>query len=461
MSKVDIQQQLRRLPAVDKVLATGEVSALKQQLLPHLVDAAVRREVDAARARILDGGDAVAIEPAAIAQRAGEQLHASLTPGVQRCINATGVVLHTGLGRAVLPPAAIEAIRSELGGYSIVSIDQADGARIRRETAIARILSALTGCEAATIVNNNAAATVIALNTLAAGREAILSRGQLVEIGGSFRMPDVFEASGVKLREVGTTNRTHLADYTRAINEQTGLLLRVHPSNYKVIGFTCEPTIEELAALATERGLPLMDDLGAGALVELPPEPVVMESIRAGADLVTCSGDKLIGGPQAGVILGKKESVDRVRRNPLFRALRVDKLTLTALEATLRLFLRPQGPADDHPSLRMLTLGADRLDARAQALAERIRKEAAHLGVETCPGFSQVGSGSMPGESLPTTLVRVTHPDLSASAFARRLRFGDPPLYTRIVDEATCLDPRTLLDENEEADVVRLLKETR
>jgi len=460
---VDKQQLLRSLPAVDKVLGTAPIQALKERILPRIVDDAVRREVDAVRTAILAGSGPGGIgpggiEPESIAARVETRLAADLAPGVMRCINATGVVLHTGLGRAVLAREAIEAFERELSGYAVVSIDREAGARIRRETAVSRILAALTGAEAATVVNNNAAATLIALNTMAAGREAIVSRGQLVEIGGSFRMPDVFKAAGVALREVGTTNRTHLPDYARAIGEQTGLLLRVHPSNYKVIGFVCEPTIEELVALGTEHAIPVLDDLGAGALVELPPEPAISASIEAGVDLVTCSGDKLIGGPQSGIILGKREWVDRVRRNPLFRALRVDKLTLTALEATLRLFLKPGGPDDRHPSFRMLRIPADALARRAEDLADRIRTAAPSYEVATRPEFSQVGSGSMPGESLPTTLVCLTHAARSASSLARHLRLGAPPIYTRIVEDTVCFDPRTLLD-GEDDEVVRTLKE--
>jgi len=458
MSNVDKQQLLRSLPAVDKVLGTERIARIKEQWLPRLVDEAVRGEVDAVRAAILAGSDPGSIEPEAIAARTEARLAADLAPGVSRCINATGVVLHTGLGRAVLAGEAIDAIQRELSGYSIVSIDREAGARIRRESAVARILAALTGAEAATVVNNNAAATVITLNTMAAGREAILSRGQLVEIGGSFRMPDVFETAGVRLREVGTTNRTYISDYERAIGEETGLLLRVHPSNYKVTGFVHEPTIEEMVALGRERGIPVLDDLGAGALVEIPPETPVTASIDAGADLITCSGDKLIGGPQSGIILGKREWVDRVRRNPLFRALRVDKLTLTALEATLRLFLAPNGPDDRHPSFRMLRIPQEELVKLADALAQRIRSAAPRLEVATRSDFSQVGSGSMPGETLPTTLVSLRSPTQNASAFARGLRLGNPPVYTRIVEDTVCLDPRTLLD-GEDEEIVNILKE--
>ena len=458
MSSVERNEQLRQLPKVDVILATDEVASIKRHLRPELVDDAVRAELEEARGRILVGDDPGDLDPTILARGAAARLAHQIAPGVQHCINATGVVLHTGLGRAVLAPEAIEAIQRELGGYSVVSVDLEHNQRRRRETAVARMLCALTGAEAATVVNNNAAATLIGLNTMAAGREAILSRGQLVEIGGSFRMPEVFEAAGVKLREVGTTNRTHLRDFARAINPETGLILRVHPSNYKVTGFTCEPEIGELVALGQEHGIPVMDDLGAGALVEMPPEPALADSIATGAELITCSGDKLIGGPQAGVLLGKKEWVDRVRRNPLFRTLRVDKLTLTALEATLRLFLRPDGPGESHPTWRLLNLDPRLIRKRSEGLAARLREECPTLEVQLAAGHSQVGSGSLPGESLPTTLVRLRHPDHAASAFARLLRMGEPPVYTRIVDEAVCLDSRTLL-EGDEDELVTALKE--
>ncbi|MHC4547230.1 MAG: L-seryl-tRNA(Sec) selenium transferase [Planctomycetota bacterium] len=448
---MDQADLLRSLPAIDRILGTDQAVELKRQWLAPLVDEEVRALVSRLREQIQAGRDPGDLRPEAIAERAGARLASRLAPGVVRCINATGVVLHTGLGRAVLPRAAIEALVREVSGYSVVSVDRQEGQRVRRESAVARILNALTGAEAATVVNNNAAATVIALNTLAAGREAIISRGQLVEIGGSFRMPDVFEAAGVTLREVGTTNRTHLHDYAEAVGPDTGLLLRVHPSNFRVLGFTHAVGIEELIELGRAHGLPVMDDLGAGALVSLPPEPEIATSLQAGADLVTCSGDKLIGGPQSGILLGRREWIDRVRRNPLFRALRVDKLTLAALEATLKLFLRGEGPGDDHPTLRMLRLGAAEIQKRARALRQRIRRNVPDLEVALFAGFSQVGSGSLPGESLPTTLLSLSHKTLAASTFARMLRHGDPPVYTRIVDDQVCVDPRTLLPDEDRA----------
>ena len=447
---------LRGLPAIDRVLQTRAATELRRRWQSPLIDAEVRAVVDERRRGILDGEVRDMADAEALASEAGRRLARRFAPGYPRCINATGVVLHTGLGRAALPPSALEAIQREAAGYTVVSVDREEGLRRRRESTIASLLCALTGAEAATMVNNNAAATLISLNTLAAGREAILSRGQLVEIGGSFRMPDVFAAAGVKLREVGTTNRTHLADYRAAITEETGLLLRVHPSNYKVIGFTTEVPLADLVPLGREFGIPVMDDLGAGALVPLPPEPRIADSMRLGADLLTCSGDKLIGGPQAGLILGSREWVDRIRGNPLFRTLRVDKLALIAMEATLRLFLQPGGPGDAHPTLRMLHLGREVLARRAEALAKRIAAAAPGLATDLRADFSRVGSGSLPGESLPTTLVTLEHADRSAARFARDLRLANPPVYTRIVDDRVCLDPRTL-QEGEEETLIHVL----
>jgi len=456
---VDKTERLRSLPGIDRILATDAAKHLKVGWSGAIYDDEVRALVAELRARIQDGADPGTSTPAELAEQAGARLARRLDRGVRRCINATGVVLHTGLGRAALPAAAIEAIEREIGsGYSVVSINREEGTRIRRESAVARLLCALTGAEAATVVNNNAAATLIGLNTLAGGREAILSRGQLVEIGGSFRMPDVFVAAGVALREVGTTNRTRASDYEAAIGDQTGLLLRVHPSNFKVIGFTEEVDIAGLVELGRKHRIPVMDDLGAGALVALPPEPVISDSLKAGADLLTCSGDKLIGGPQSGIILGRRIWVDRVRRNPLFRTLRVDKLTLAALEATLRLFLRRDGPGADHPTLHMLQLSLDAIAKRARTLRTRLAKDVAAVGVEIVDGYSQVGSGSLPGENLPTKLLSIAHPTLKSSAFAKRLRLSDPPIYTRIVDDKVCLDPRTLRP-GDDKDIVRILQE--
>lgn len=456
--RVDKAKLLRKLPAIDRVLKTTRALELKTRWLPRLVDDEVRALVEDLRETMQEGRDPGDLAPEAVAERAGARLAARLAPGVVRCVNATGVILHTGLGRAAFAQEVVDALARELSGYCVVSVDRQEGQRIRRETAAARMLCALTGAEAATVVNNNAGATLIALNTLAAGREVVVSRGQLVEIGGSFRMPDVFKAAGVVLREVGTTNRTHRRDFAEAMGPATGLLLRVHPSNYRITGFTAEVPLAELIELGKAANVPVMDDLGAGALVPVPPEPEIGASLALGADVVTCSGDKLIGGPQCGVLLGKLEWIDRIRRNPLFRALRVDKMTLCALEATLRLFLSADGPGDAHPTLRLLRAGAKELKRRAAALRARIRKQVPRLEVELRPGSSEVGSGSLPGESLATTLLAIRHPTLSAAAFARMLRFGDPPVYTRILDDLVCIDPRTLL-EGDDRLLVLALKE--
>jgi L-seryl-tRNA(Ser) seleniumtransferase len=462
MGPMEKAQLLRTLPAIDKILKSAAACGLKERWLGRLVDDEIRRVVADLRQRIQEGRrpptKAEVSDAEVIAERAGARLESRLAPGVVHCINASGVVLHTGLGRAVLPSQAIEAIRREASAYTVVSVNVEDAQRKRRETSVARILCALTGAAAATLVNNNAAATLIGLNTLAAGREAIISRGQLVEIGGSFRMPDVFKAAGVTLREVGTTNRTHLKDYACALCPETALILRVHPSNYQVTGFSKSVPLEQLVALGREHGIPVMDDLGAGALVALPPEPEISESLETGSDLVTCSGDKLIGGPQAGILLGGTEIIDRVRRNPLFRALRVDKLTLAALEATLRLFLRPQGPEGDHPTLRMLKTPPAALEKQAKALAQLIKTNAPGFDATLHDDTSQVGSGSLPGEDLPTTLVGLVHADWSASKLARRLRLGRPPVFTRIVDDRVCLDPRTIQD-GEDEQLLHALKE--
>jgi L-seryl-tRNA(Ser) seleniumtransferase len=455
---VDKTEEMRRLPAIDRILRTDKAQELKRRFLPRLVDAEVRLLVDDLREAMRAGEEPPDLAPDALAERAGARLAARLAPGVVRCVNATGVVLHTGLGRAPFGPAVTEALGRELAGYCIVSVDRQDGQRIRRETAAARMLCALTGAEAATVVNNNAGATLIALNTLAAGREVVVSRGQLVEIGGSFRMPDVFKAAGVILREVGTTNRTHRRDYADAIGPATGLLLRVHPSNYRIVGFTHDVAVEELVELGRASGVPVLDDLGAGALVSLPPEPEIAASLALGVDLITCSGDKLIGGPQCGILLGKREWVDRVRKNPLFRALRVDKLTLCALEATLRLFAAPDGPGTDHFATQLLRLAPDELRRRATALRARVRRAVPNLQVTLRADFSEAGSGSLPGESLPTTLLALRHPTLAAAAFARMLRFGEPPVYTRIVDDLVCVDPRTLLPGDDRL-LIHALKE--
>jgi L-seryl-tRNA(Ser) seleniumtransferase len=435
---------LRKLPSVDRLLSSGASQDLLRAAGRDLFTQCLRDTLDDLRARLKSGADAPVDEPSILAAVAA-RVAAKQRPGLCRVINATGIILHTGLGRAVLPKPALDAIAAEQKGYSLLEVDRATGERSIRETFIVKLLQEITGAEAATVVNNNAGATLITLATLARGREVITSRGQLVEIGGSFRIPDVMEQSGAKLVEVGTTNKTYVSDYEKKINPQTALLLRVHTSNYRIVGFTATPTLEELVALGKKHGLPVMDDLGSGAFVDLRPygiegEPTVQESVATGADVITFSGDKLLGGPQAGFIVGKKKVVSEIRKNPLFRALRVDKLKLTAMEATLKLYLDRERLMREHPTLRMISMGADELERRALELASKLPG----LSVEIRADHSEVGGGSVPAQQLPTKVVAVRAPSLDDAA--ARLRAGTPCVFARVQHDRLLFDVRTLQD---------------
>ncbi|MCK6479207.1 MAG: L-seryl-tRNA(Sec) selenium transferase [Planctomycetes bacterium] len=444
---------LRSLPAVNEVLGSPGAAALLEAHGREPLLGAVRAVLDGLRARLRAGeappdGEGT---PAGILAAAASSLLAADRPGLCRVLNATGVVLHTGLGRAVLPKAAMDALAEEARAYCLLAVERDSAERGRRERFCEGILRELTGCEAATIVNNNAGATMLVLNTMAEGREAVVSRGQLVEIGGAFRMPDVMAKAGVKLVEVGCTNRTHLSDYRAAANERTAALVRVHPSNYRISGFSGTPGIAELCGLGKELGIPVFDDLGAGALLDLrdlgipEEEPRVADSIAAGAALLSCSADKLIGGPQGGIILGTRDWVRRCEDNPLMRSLRVGKLDLIALEATLRLFRDRERLLREHPTMRMLAEKEESLARRAAALARRLR---ASLGkaaaVSTAPDTSTVGSGAVPVHPLPTRVVVVRPAALEAGEAARRLRLLPLPLFLRVKEGALLLDPRTL-----------------
>lgn len=391
-------------------------------------------------------------------------LEAKMAPSLRKVINATGVLMHSGLGRAVLAREAAQALLSVSGGYCNLAIDRETGRRGDRYSHVAGLLSELTGAEAALVVNNNAAATVLILNTLAKGKEVILSRGQLVEIGGSFRMPEVMATSGAILREVGATNKTHLRDYEAAIGERTGALMRVHHSNYRIVGFAEEPGIGELVELAKKHQVPVIDDLGSGALVDLKDyglesEPLVKSSIAAGVDVACFSGDKLIGGPQSGIIVGKAAVVALIKKNPLMRALRVGKLTIAALESTLKLFLNPEKINELHPLYRMLSLNLKELDRRAKKIALRLRKavpEKAIFSVEDAG--SQVGSGSVPVETIPTKVLAVKPRDVSAEALVRSLRWHDPPIFARVQKESVLFDLRTMQPDEDSAIESAILK---
>jgi L-seryl-tRNA(Ser) seleniumtransferase len=455
----DLNARLRALPAVAALLERDDVAKLAKKRGRAVVVGALRKALDGARSRVQGGAKTPDAE--AVIGLAREELARADRAGLRKVVNATGIVLHTGLGRAVLPKAAIDALVAEAGGYCLLAIDADTNERGRRERFSEEILKELTGAEAATVVNNNAAAVMLVLNTLAAGREVIVSRGQLVEIGGAFRMPDVMARSGCLMVEVGCTNRTHLKDYRDAITENTAAIIRVHPSNYRVQGFTGEPSLAELVALGKERGLPVIDDLGSGALVKLDAafdEPLVADSLAAGADVVTCSADKLIGGPQGGVILGKKSIVERCDDNQLARALRVGKLDLIALEATLRLFRDKDALLRDHPTARMLTEGVETIAARARKLAAAVKKAVPGLATSFEDGVSYAGSGALPVREIPTRCVVVAPPKgVSAAEAARRLRAGDPSLFVRVHADRLHLDPRTI-QPGEDALVVAALK---
>jgi len=373
-------------------------------------------------------------------------------PVLRAVVNATGVVLHTNLGRALLAEAAIDAMAAAARSAVNLEYELESGSRGERDALVEDELCALTGAEAATVVNNNAAAVLLALNSLAAGREVVVSRGELIEIGGSFRLPDLMERSGARLREVGTTNRTHPADYENAIGPDTAVLLKVHPSNYRVIGFTAEVGLAELVEIGRRRGIDVVEDLGSGALFDLgrlglPREPMVAERIAAGAALVTFSGDKLLGGPQAGAAVGRRDLVNKLRANALRRALRCDKLTLAALEATLRLYLHAGDLAAALPTLRYLSRSTGELEQVAERareiLAERLGGD---FRLEVVVSSSQIGSGAQPAEEIPSRAVRVTHPGLSPARIAAMFRAARPPVIGRIADDAFLLDVRAVDD---------------
>lgn len=371
----------------------------------------------------------------------------------RRVLNGTGVILHTNMGRSVFAPEAVEAVVAACSGYSNLELDLATGERGSRYSHVVSLLCRLTGAEDALVVNNNAAAVFIVLDALCKGGEVVVARGQLVEIGGSFRIPEVMERGGVVLREVGCTNRVHLSDYANAINERTRALMRVHTSNYRIVGFHADVSVEDLAKLCEERNLPLIEDLGSGSLVDfsmqgLPHEPTVQSVVKAGADLVTFSGDKVLGGPQAGIIVGKRTYIEAIKANPLNRVLRIDKMTLAALEATLRLYVDMEQATTRVPTLRMICDTPENLRQSAGRLAQRIRKALGNAASVSCvKGMSRVGGGAFPEYDLPTTLVAITPHTCTPDVLRERLLRTEMPLLGRIEGDAFCLDVRTLSKE--------------
>lgn len=448
----DGSMRLAAIPSVDRILQDPRLTPAIARHGRPLVVGELRALLAEYRGAMKAGA---ALPPAddAIVLGLLNRLEAVAAPSLRRVFNLTGTVLHTNLGRALLPREAIEAAGAALAEPSNLEYELAAGERGERDEHLEALLCRITGAEAATAVNNNAGAVLLALNTLAAGREVVVSRGELVEIGGSFRIPEILEAAGCRLREVGTTNRTHLSDYAKAIGPATAALLKVHASNYAVVGFTAAPDEAELARLAHERGLPFVTDLGSGSLVALeryglPAEPTPMRSLAAGADLVSFSGDKLLGGPQAGLAVGGRGLVAKLRRNPMKRALRLDKGRIAALESVLRLYLDPERLRERLPTLRLLTRPQAEISGLAQRMREPVQDwcgKRAEVSVEPCA--SQVGSGSLPVDRLPSAALRISSSDMRPAAIAKALRSLPIPVIGRIHDDAVWLDLRCLEDE--------------
>ncbi|MGH9712715.1 MAG: L-seryl-tRNA(Sec) selenium transferase [Candidatus Acidiferrales bacterium] len=453
----DPSASLRAIPSVDELLGRPRLLGLAESAGRSLVTQAARHVLADVRANLKSetaktptmGLPEIEIEVAA-------RVEALLAPSLRRVINATGVILHTNLGRAPLSADAVAKIAETATRYSNLEYDISSGERGKRDVHTGSLLAELVGAEAAIVVNNNAAAVFLVLNTLAKGAEVIVSRGELIEIGDGFRIPDIMAESGAVLQEVGTTNRTRLRDYERAINEHTRLLLRVHPSNFRITGFTERPTLDELVGLARRHKVAVFEDLGSGCIADLAAsgvaEPVARASCDAGASVVSFSGDKLLGGPQAGIIAGQREIVGRIRRNPLFRALRVDKLTIAALELTLKSYLR--GAFDEIPTLRMIRTSAEELERRAANFSEQLRPSLPpDTKLEVRAGFSVIGGGSTPDQQLPTHLIAVSSQRRTPSQLAERLRRPDrgTPVIARIEDNHLLLDLRTVFPDEESA----------
>lgn len=463
MSRLDTDLR-RRLPSVDEVLRDPAVCELEARHGRELLLRHLRPLLDEAR-EMAGRGDEASLRAALaeLAERLAGRLAAAALPSLTTVINATGVVIHTNLGRAPLPAEAAARVAAIAASYSNLEFNLAAGERGQREDHAEGRLRALLGAEATVVVNNNAAAVLLAVNTLAEGREVLVSRGELVEIGGSFRIPEILRKGGARLREVGTTNRTRVADYDHAIGPETGLILKVHPSNFRIVGFTGSPSLADLATLARARNVPLVEDLGSGALSSLPApieEPTVAASLAAGVDLVTFSGDKLVGGPQAGLAAGRKAIADAMRRNPLYRALRVDKMTLAALDAVLASHEAGRA-AHEVPVVQMLSQTADDVRRRVEPLAAALVAEVPGLDAAVVAGSSAVGGGAAPGTEVPTTLLVLAHPARSAARLAALLRTGTPAVVARVAEDRLVLDLRTVRPGEEAALATALLRALR
>ena len=442
-------EALRQIPPVNDVLRSPQLAEFRHILTQPFATAIISSVFSEVRRELTESanGGSRSELTAKIATEVARRVRESLQPSLRRLINASGVVLHTNLGRAPLPEGAIDHLRAVSAGYSNLEFDIEQGQRGKRDVHVGRTLQQLLACEAAVVVNNNAAAVLLVLNTLGEGGEVIVSRGEQVEIGESFRIPDIMARSGARLREVGSTNRTRISDYEAAIGDNTRLLLRVHPSNFRMIGFTERPSLEEFAGLGRRRNIPTYEDLGSGCVTETESigtadEPSAIDSIRAGVDIISFSGDKLLGGPQAGIIAGKKFYVEKVRQNPLFRALRVDKLTIAVLEYVLRAYLR--GELDAIPAWKMLRAPETELKTRAETFAQRLGPAAKAIALK-----SVVGGGSAPGTYVPSWGVALDFPGLGVSEIEERLRRSNPPVIARVEDGHVILDFRTIFPAEE------------
>ena len=451
---MDTGEILRKIPSVEAVLESGLMAPLADKYCRPLVVSAVREATARERNRILAGEKTEVSSIAEIVTAVTELLEVRMKRSMRRVVNATGVVLHTNLGRALLTASAVEAVTEAAAHYTNLEYDLARGERSTREAHVERLVRELTGAEACHVVNNNAGAVLLALNSLAEGRDVVVSRGELVEIGGSFRLPDVMAKSGSRLVEVGTTNRTTARDYEKAIGKDTAVLLKVHKSNFKMTGFVSEVSLEELVEIGKRRNVLVVEDLGSGALVDfglfgLPGEPVVADRVAKGADAVTFSGDKLLGGPQAGLIVGEKGTVRRMKDNPLSRALRVDKLSLAALEATLIETLGGAGLKETVPSFRMIAQPSAEVRRRSEALVARLGQVSDALSITIVEGTSQVGGGALPEADVKTWLISLTSERLDEDSVESVLRGGPVPIVARIAKGAVHLDLRTVLAEDE------------
>ena len=454
------QNILRSIPSVNELLESPEISKLTDLYPRQLVVDAVRGVLEDIRQSLTNKTD---LSPQKLYPIIQQVLQQKLC-GIEHAINATGIILHTGLGRAPLAEDAAKQIQNVLKSFCTLEIEKVSGRRGSRYHSIEQLVCLITGAESALVVNNNAAAVLLALDTLARGKEVVISRSQLVEIGGSFRMPDVMAKSGAIMTEVGTTNKTYLKDYENAITENTGLVLKVHQSNFKIVGFTETVDLKDLVSLGQTRNIPVMYDLGSGALIDLqkyglPYEPTVQESIKAGVDVVTFSTDKLLGGPQGGIIAGKRKFVDLIKNNPLTRALRVGKLTIAALEATLRLYLEEELALKKIPVLKMILTPLETIEERCKKVINKVGSETrVCMNLSMVDGFSEMGGGALPGENIPTKLVCIHSEKIHAIGLANKLRNYTPPIFARIEQDRVLLDMRTVYDEEVDMIAVALEK---